>query len=90
MTPEINEIDKQIAALSEERSALAQAHLSTLAVAQVGELITWGKQGKKGRVESFKVFCGEVGYRVTTIKKDGSEGIRTTVEGYDKPVRVAA
>lgn len=83
MTPEINRLKAEIDALEQKRAALIQAHLSGKAIAQVGEIIFWGK--RKGRVISFETWCGEVAYKVRSILKDGSDGAVAIVYPYNKP-----
>ena len=84
MTPEIKELDEQISKLREKRDALMQAYLSTVAIAQVGEKITWGR-GRVGRVLSLGLWCGEVSYVVRSMFKSGGEGAVATVRPYDDP-----
>jgi hypothetical protein len=90
MTPEIKELEAQIVALSEKRVALMQAHLATKAIAQIGELITWGQQGRKGRVLGYEDFCGHVSYIVRAVLKSGKDGEVATVRYYDNPKLTAA
>lgn len=89
MTPEIDEVDAQISALKVRRDVLVQAHLATKAAAQLGEMIAWGRQARKGRVLRYDDWFGDVSYVVRTVLKSGLESGVQTVRPYDKPVRIA-
>jgi hypothetical protein len=66
--------DKAIAPKCEELAACRQELLELDAPFKVGQTITWGRQGLRGRIIRVYDFCGRAAYKVTTIRKDGSEG----------------
>lgn len=87
MTPEIKAIEYEINKLRLKRVALVSDYLATIAVAQIGELITWRKGQYKGRVIGFIERYESADYLAVRIKKDGTDGAKVTVSHYDSPVK---
>jgi tetrahydromethanopterin S-methyltransferase subunit G len=52
---------------------------------KIGDTITWDTGVRRGIVEGYFDWVEQVGYLVTNLRKDGTEGSKARIRPYQKP-----
>lgn len=83
---EIKELQIQIEPLEDRVTVCKQTILALKSKFKVGDVITWAKGKRKGKVQHIRDWvCGEPMWIVLNILKDGSFGTTSRVRNYDDP-----
>lgn len=87
----IAELDLQIDMLQNERANQVRAYVNSIAAFKIGDIIRYGySQPPKHRGRIVEIGAGwsdEPKYIVVTLRKDGKDGMRRAVRGYENPVK---
>jgi hypothetical protein len=92
MTPEIEELKKQREELSQRIKELELVEAQKVSGFAIGDVIEFGcKKVLRGRVVSVYPWCvgPQVEMRVVSIRKDGSDGVKRTVNHWHEPRHIA-
>ena len=86
----IKAIDREIVPLDKEANQLRRLLRRSLCPLKIGDVITWRDGKFKGRVIDVFPYVGDDSFRLQVIRilKDGSEGIETSVDPYQNPVKL--